>query len=145
MFTVKENLLSNVYEAGFLVENAHPSQGKICGVVLQKSPSLTQKDACVKKNFRCLIGLHNVPPNIAFEEHFAVFEGGICPKCGKLIQRKFIQNTWTEEVPTDWGIELRGFDTSIAKSRGYTVIPLSYMEFLWERGKLDYSKITRNG
>ncbi len=37
MFIIKENLLSNVYEAGFLVENARPSQEKICGVVLQKA------------------------------------------------------------------------------------------------------------
>ncbi len=68
---------------------------------------------------RCLAGIHCVPQNWCFEECAAIFEGGICPRCGKLKQGKFLGNLWTEEVETEYGIELRGSNISSVTDQGY--------------------------
>ena len=36
---------------------------------------------------------HGVPADWAFESYGAIFQGGICPTCGKLNQGKFLGNT----------------------------------------------------
>ena len=35
---------------------------------------------------------HGVPANWAYEHYAAVFQGGICPNCGKLNQGRFLGN-----------------------------------------------------
>lgn len=46
----------------------------------------------------CLIFGHDVPEDLAFETQLALYKGGFCRSCGKLIQVEFIGNVWTDEV-----------------------------------------------
>ncbi len=72
---------------------------------------------------KCWIGKHHVPDDWAFEEMAAIFAGGICLRCGKLKQGKFLGNVWThEEKLPGFGTHLSGFDISFATSKGYKVI-----------------------
>jgi len=88
------------------------------------------------RTFKCLIGRHNVPENLALEYCGAVFVGGICPDCGDIKQGKFLQNVWTEKIVHDDGwIELKGFDISFATKMGYVVIPLLAQEMWFEEGR----------
>lgn len=48
----------------------------------------------------CVKEKHPIPKNWAFESGGAVFQGGICPDCGKLVQGKFLGNVWTKESET---------------------------------------------
>lgn len=74
---------------------------------------------------RCLFGLHCVPKNRAFESYGAVFAGGICPRCGKLKQGKFLGNVWTTEIRRTKGPNsLKGRDISFATDAGYEVTQL---------------------
>lgn len=91
------------------------------------------------KKIKCIFGVHAVPKNVAFHDEMgAVFAGGICPHCGKLVQRKFIQNIWTEEVKHDNVIELRGFDITKARQLGYRVFPLGVLKLAYQKGTLRY-------
>ncbi|MDA2936487.1 hypothetical protein MYX06_04685 [Patescibacteria group bacterium AH-259-L05] len=77
-----------------------------------------------KKCLRCLRGLHNLPSHWAFEFYGAVFVGGTCPVCGRLKQKKFLGNVWTEEEEREGIVVLKGYDISFAQRQGYEVRPL---------------------
>lgn len=85
-------------------------------------------------DFKCRIGKHHVSKDWAFEEMAAIFAGGVCPRCGKLKQGKFLGNVWTgsEKLPGG-GEMLTGFDVSFAASQGYKIQgSLARLEFEWE-------------
>ena len=56
---------------------------------------------------RCLFG-HDIPKNGIFEYYGAVFRGGRCKRCNRLVQRKFLYNAWGKEENTGHCIVLTG-------------------------------------
>lgn len=70
----------------------------------------------------CLIFGHDVPEDMAFEIRRALYKGGFCRSCGKLIPGEFIGNVWTEEFQLQGYQEFRGYDVSAATKRGLKVM-----------------------
>jgi len=89
-----------------------------------------------KFSLRCSMGDHLVPQHIAFHTMGAVFQGGLCERCGAMLQRRFLKNAWTEEIEHETHTELRGFDVSDLEDQGYVVIGLATMQAAWEAGKI---------
>lgn len=69
----------------------------------------------------CVFLGHALPDKSAFESIGALFEGGICTRCGGLSQGKFLGNVWTSEKEEDGVIILEGYDLSKAFERGLRV------------------------
>ncbi len=72
-------------------------------------------------SLKCVLFGHSVPLNSAFECQMAVFKGGLCSRCGKLVQGEFLGNCWTKEEKTEKGITLSGYDVSFATKQGFYV------------------------
>ena len=56
----------------------------------------------------CFMGVHSVPENSIYEAYGAIFLGGLCRRCDKLVQGKFLYNSWEGEVEGETVIELTG-------------------------------------
>ena len=69
----------------------------------------------------CMFTGHRLPMNCAFESQMALFVGGICTRCDKLVQGEFLGNCWTEEVDKGYVIELKGYDLTPAFEKGLRV------------------------
>ena len=72
-----------------------------------------KKQSFDKRIVRCKNG-HKLPENSAFEHYGAVFQGGICPVCGLLVQGIFLGNAWSEEEEKK--ITVPDFDSAEGKA-----------------------------
>ncbi len=69
----------------------------------------------------CLFLGHALLDNCAFESQGALFVGGVCARCKKLVQGKFLGNVWTSEKEEDGIIILSGYDLTPAFEKNLQV------------------------
>ncbi len=69
------------------------------------------------RDLRCLFGKHILPLNGIMESYGAVFLGGWCPRCDRLVQRKFIYNIWdpSTEKEVNGVIQLTGANPQLVQ------------------------------
>lgn len=67
-----------------------------------------------KRGVACFMGVHRVPKNSIFEAYGAIFKGGLCQKCGRLAQGKFLYNSWAGEVEGETSVQLIGTNPQLA-------------------------------
>lgn len=67
------------------------------------------------KRLRCLFKPHAFPKNSIFETYGAVFKGGYCERCDRVIQGKFLYNAWGEEIDLGHVVELTGTNPQLTE------------------------------
>ena len=66
-------------------------------------------------NIKCRFGLHDIPKNGIVELYGAIFRGGYCARCNRVIYGKFVYNAWGKEEDRGACIALTGTNPQLIK------------------------------
>ena len=78
----------------------------------------------MKLNIECLLGKHDLPRNSIVNLYGAIYEGGYCPRCDRMIQKEFVYNVWGEEINKGSHILLSGINPELVRD-------LKDKKFVW--------------